>query len=577
MKNREIADIFAQMGDIMEILGQDPFRIASYRKAARVLSDLITPVEDLAAVDELLTIPGVGKSTAEKIKAYLATGHIPQYEELRKELPPNLLELLKLPGLGPKTAMKLWKEAGIESLADLAKAFDKQEERLKVVHGLGPKKIRQLWESLMFIQSAGGRTRLGEADALIRELVAAIGRAAGKGRVVPAGSYRRGRETVGDVDLLAEADSEQAAQRIVQEFTRAGNVRRVTAAGGTKASVVLTGEVQADLRVVETASFGSALAYFTGSKAHNVRLREIAIKKKLKLNEYGLFRGQRRIAGADEESIYEKLGLPFIEPELREDAGEIEAAREGRLPALVRQADIRADLHMHTTASDGANTIDEMIQACRSRGYTCMAICDHSGSEVQANGLDEDRMLQHAADIRRAAANYKDIAVLVGSEVDILKDGRLDYSDQVLAQLDFVVVSAHSALNMPAPEATARLIRAIEHPYVNCLGHPTGRLINARPGMEIDIAQVARAAAANHVALEINAHYMRLDLRDTHVRAAVEAGAKILINTDAHSADELEMMRFGVITARRGWAQAADVINTWTADRIRAFIGRKRK
>ncbi len=575
MKNREIADLFTQMADLMEILGQDSFRVNSYRKAARIVGELARPIEDLAAAGELTTLPGIGKSTAQKIEAYLKTGSLAQLEELKAQAPEGLLDLLRLSGLGPKTAMRLWKEAGITSLRDLQQAFEKQDERLALVHGLGPKKMRQLWESLMFIQSAGSRVRLGDADAVMADLVASIAAASDGGRVVPAGSFRRGRETVGDLDLLAEADARRAEQ-VVHAFTAASNVRKIIAAGPTKASVLLTGGLQVDLRVVPADSFGSALAYFTGSKSHNVRLREIALKKGLKLNEYGLFDGERRVAGQDEESIYKVLDLPFIEPELREDAGEIEAARAGALPRLVRLEDIRADFHMHTVASDGACTIDEMIQACRKRGYRCMAICDHSASEVQANGLKADRLLQHVQDIRQAAKACKDITVLAGSEVDILKDGSLDYDDSVLAELDFVVASCHSHLSMAAPEATPRIIRAIEHRYVNCIGHPSGRLINARAGMEIDIARIAQAAAANDVALEINAHYMRLDLRDTHVRAAVQAGARIVINSDAHNAEELSVMRFGVTTARRGWATPDDVINTWPVKRIRQFLARKR-
>jgi DNA polymerase (family 10) len=335
------------------------------------------------------------------------------------------------------------------------------------------------------------------------------------------------------------------------------------------------GRIQADLRVVPAESFGAALQYFTGSKAHNIRLRELAVKKGWRLNEYGLFEGDKRLAGAEEEGIYQALGLAFVPPELREDRGEVEAAAEGQLPELLRLEDIRGDLHVHTTASDGANTVEEMIAACRQRGYAYLAICDHSKSQIQANGLDEERLAEHVAAIRAAAKKHKGITVLAGIEVDVFKDGRLDFGADVLAELDFVTASPHSALGLGRQEATQRLIRAIEQPHVHCIGHASGRLINERPGMEIDIEAIAAAAAANDVALEINAHPWRLDLRDTHVRAATRAGAKILINTDAHNLDGLDMMRYGVTTARRGWATAADVVNTFPTKKLKQWLAKK--
>jgi DNA polymerase (family 10) len=339
--------------------------------------------------------------------------------------------------------------------------------------------------------------------------------------------------------------------------------------------VVLEGDVQADLRVVEGESFGAALMYFTGSKDHNVRLRERAIKKGLKLNEYGLFKGERLLAGADEKEIYAALGLQYIPPELREDRGEIALATEGKLPRLIELKDIRGDFHMHTTASDGENTIEEMIQACRSRGYVYMAICDHSKGQAQAGGLDEERLAKHVSAIRAAGRKHKDILVLAGSEVDIFKDGSLDYADEVLAGLDFAIASPHSALSMKRQEATARLIKAMEKGLVHCIGHPSGRLINSRPGMELDIATLAAAAAAHNVALEVNADYRRLDLRDIHVRAAIEAGAKLMICTDAHSTATLDMMGYGVATARRGWATAGDVVNTYSPAELKKWLKRK--
>ena len=575
MKNKELARLFSQIADLMEILGEDRFRINSYRKASRVIGDLAETIEQIVDSGRLEKIPGVGKSPAAKIGQYLTKGEIELHRELVAKVPRELPGLLEVGGLGPKTVAKLWRQAGITSRAELKDAFQNDPERLTRVEGLGDRKARQIWESVMFLESAGGRIRLGDAERISRELIDVIEQSDGVRRVTAAGSLRRGRETIGDIDLLCEAPKAKAAG-IIEGFTGANGVERVLAQGGTKGSVILAGGVQADLRVVPKKSFGSALAYFTGSKNHNVRMRELAIKKGFKLNEYGLFKGDKQIAGSDEEGIYEVLGLAWIPPELREDRGEMATASEGTLPEPVRFEDIRADLHMHTTWSDGDRSVDEMVRACRERGYTCMAVCDHSKSEVQANGLDENRLARQVKEVRAVAKKHEDITVLAGVEVDIFKDGRLDFADDVLAALDFVTASAHSALTMGGKEATQRLVKAIENPYVNCIGHPSGRVIGARPGMELDIEPIARAAAANNVALEINAHHMRLDLRDTHVRAAIEAGAKILINTDAHTIDDLDMMRYGVMTARRGWATAENVINTWAARRIRQWLAETR-
>jgi DNA polymerase (family 10) len=574
MKNAEIADIFAQIADLLEILAEDVFRVSSYRKVARVLAELAEPIEKIAAAGRLEEVPGIGKSSAGKINQYLADGKIVLHEELKAKVPPNLTGLLEVSGLGPKTVAKLWKQGGITSVEQLKEVLAKDPARLTEIEGLGPKKVQQIAESLAFLESAGGRIRLDQAEALATGLIQTVSLCKGARRVTAAGSLRRGKETIGNIDLLCQA-SPSAAEAIIESFASAPAVRRVVAKGGTKGSVVLEGEVQADLRVVAKDQYGSALAYFSGSKAHNVRLRELAVKKGLKLSEYGLFRGEQRLAGADEEGIYAALGLPFVPPELREDRGEIEAAIEGELPRLLELSDIRGDLHMHTTASDGLNSIEEMIDACHARRYQYMVISEHSKAQVQARGLDEKRLAEHAAAVRKAAGKHKDILVLVGIEVDVFKDGSLDFAADVLAELDFVTASAHSALNMAGADATRRYVRAIEHPHVHCIGHPSGRLINSRPGMEIDIDRIADAAAANHVALEINAHPYRLDLRDTHVRAAIQRGASLAINTDAHSTGDLDYMRYGVITARRGWAQASNVINTLSPAELKKWIAQK--
>jgi DNA polymerase (family 10) len=573
MKNAEIAAVFAEMADIMEILGEDVFRVNSYRKAARTLEDLPAAIEDVAAAGKLEEAPGIGKATAAKIQQYLADGRIAAHEELRAKVPAGLMGLLAIGGLGPKTVAKLWRHGGIESVAQFKEALAGDRSRLEDIPGLGAKKLQHVAESLTFLEQAAGRVRLDQAGELAAAMIAVVEAVPGVGRIASAGSLRRGRETIGDVDLLCEAQG-PAAHRVAEAFCGHAAVQRVLARGATKCSIQAAGGVEVDLRMVPAESFGAALQYFTGSKEHNVRLRELAVKKGLKLNEYGLFRGDEQIAGADEEGIYAALGLQFVPPELREDRGEVEAAAEGKLPRPLEPGDIRGDMHMHTTASDGANSIEEMIDACRARGYAFMAICDHSKAQAQAHGLDERRLARHAAAIRKAAAKYDDILVLAGVEVDIFKDGRLDFEADVLAELDFVTASPHSALTMGGPEATRRIIAAIEHPHVHCIGHPTGREIGIRPGMELDIASIASAAAANDVALEVNAHPIRLDLRDVHIRAAIAAGAKLLINTDAHSTGDLALMHYGVTTARRGWATAADVVNCWSVGQVKRWLAK---
>ena len=581
MANEELAAIFAEMADILEILDQDRFRVGSYRRAARVLADTTEDIAALAAEGKLQKLPGIGKSTAEKIEEYLRTGKITRHEELRKQIPLGLLEMLTIQGMGPKTVAKLWKQAGITSLDQLRKVIEENPSQLEKIEGLGAKKLAQLAESITHSEKVSGRFRLDEAGAVANNLCQVVKSCKGAKRVEVAGSLRRQRETVGDIDILCEAE-EKYAQQIIKTFTEAKGVTKVLAAGETKGSVIVNHRIQVDLRVVPSESFGAALQYFTGSKAHNIALREIAVKKGLKLNEYGLFKhdapdGAKPLAGRTEEEIYAALGLQWIPPELREDRGEIAAAAEGKLPDLVRLEDIQGDLHMHTTASDGVNTIEEMILACKKLGYKYMAITDHSKSQIQANGLDEQRLPDYIAEIRSAAKKHKDILVLAGIEVDIFKDGSLDFSDDILKEFDFVVASPHTALTQGRAEATRRIIKAIENPYVHAIGHPTGRMINQRTGMDIDIVKVAQAAAANNTALEVNAHPWRLDLRDVHIRTAIEAGAKLVITTDAHSAfggNDLTLMHYGVSTARRGWATAEDVINTYSPAKLKKWLKR---
>lgn len=570
--NQDIADAFSRIADLLDILDEDAFRILSYRNVARAVGDSVEDVAQLVEAGRVTELPGVGKSSAQKITQMVQAGKIDLLEELSAKVPKGLAELLRVPGLGPKTVAKMWKQANITDMESLANAID--DGAIQRVDGMGPKKVRQIFESMQFVTSSGKRTRINDAMQLAQRLIAVLEGVPGAQRVAPAGSLRRGRETVGDIDILCQCAEAGQAGEIIQAFTeaRGAGVAKVLAAGGTKASVLLERNVQADLRVVGPESYGSALQYFTGSKEHGVHLRELAVKKGWKLSEYGLFEGDKQLAGADEEELYRAMGMPWIPPELREDHGEIEAALAGRLPKLVTLGQIHGDLHMHTTASDGRESIETMIRACLERGYKYLAIADHSQSQVQANGLDPQRLAEHQKAVMAEASRFEGIKVYFSCEVDIFKDGSLDFPDKVLEILDFVVASPHSALQMKREEATPRIIKAIENPFVRVIGHPSGRLIGTRPGMELNIDEIAAAASEHGVALEVNAHPERLDLRDVHVRAAIDHGAKIIINTDSHNIPDLDNMQYGVIVARRGWATANDVVNAQSAAKFDKWV-----
>ncbi len=574
MTNAEVARAFEELADLMEIAGDDPFRVTSYRRVARGVDDLAADINDLAARGELAGIPGVGKGSAEKIAELLNTGRLGLRDEVEKTVPPTLLELLRVPQLGPKKAALLWRERGVTCLADLRRALDAGS--LKGLKGLGDKSIEQLRRGLEFVASVAGRVRLGVAATLAERVAARVRGLPGVQRVETAGSLRRGRETIGDLDLLCIAADGPAT---IAAFAKLAGVTQVLAAGDTKGSALFAFEsgetVQVDLRVVPAESFGAAWQYFSGSKEHNVRLRERAVKRGWSLNEYGLTEGERVIASREEADIYAALGLPWIPPELREDRGEFELTETPK--DLLTLADIRGDLHMHTTASDGRETIAAMIAAARARGYEYLCITDHSKSSVIANGLTPERLRQHIRDVRSAAAGAAGITVWVGAEVDILADGALDYDDELLAELDWVVASIHAGQGTDVEKNTRRTLAAIRNPFVNVVAHPTGRLINKRDAMPLDIETIAAAAAETGTALEINASTYRLDLKDQHARLARDRGVKICINTDAHAAEQLDQMPFGVLTARRAWLRRGDVLNTLPAAEVRAFVTTKRQ
>ncbi len=575
--NQQLEAIFNQMAKILEILEGDRFRINAFSKAARVIGEL---AEDLASVGSdikaLQQFEGIGKGTAERIAEYLDTGKIEDHQKLLTKIPPGLLELLDVQGLGPKKIALLWREADIESKADLKAALE--TDKLTNLPGMGKKTLDNIRKSLAFAEAAGQRVRLGTAMALATWVVQQMRQVKGVEQISYAGSLRRGKETIGDVDIIVAA-KEKDRETIAEKFVKLEVVTDILGQGKTKCSVRTDQNIQVDLRMIEPDQYGAALMYFTGSKEHNVRLRERAIKQGYSLNEYALTQSDSEtiVASKTEEEIYEKLGLAWIPPEMREDRGEIAQAEKGKLPKLIELSDIRAELHCHTTASDGTMSIREMVMLAADLGYHTIAITDHSKGQVQAHGLDEKRLEAHIEAIREVADGFKDnIRVLAGSEVDILADGRLDYSNSLLKELDIVVASPHAALTQDSKKATARLLKAIHNPYVTILGHPTGRLINRREGLSPDMKQIITAAKERGIALEINANHYRLDLRDTHAKLAIDSGVKLAINTDAHGAADFDQLRFGVLTARRAGAEADHVINCLSQAELAKWIEKTR-
>lgn len=578
MLQQDIARLLSETADLLEIDGAETFRISSFRRASRSLDDFTGDLQAWADEGKLTSIPGIGKGMAARIQEYLDTGRLEEHDSLKSKFPPGLLTLLDVPGMGPKKVSVIHRSLGVGNLTELRRVIESGE--LAELPGFGAASVRKIAEGITFLESSAARTPLGVALPLAETVLDRVRLIDGVVRAEIAGSLRRGCETIGDVDIVCET-TEGRARDIVRTFTELQGVQRVLASGDTKGSITIELEqgrpLQIDLRVVPGESYGAALQYFTGSKEHNVRVREFAVRKGWRLNEYGLFDGESSIAGRTEADIYARLGLPMAPPEQREDRGELEL--DEKALQLVELADIRGDLHMHTMASDGRNTIEEMALAAKERGYDYIAICDHSKSSVIANGLSIERMWQHIEDVRAVDKKIKGIAVLAGCECDILADGSLDYPDDILAACDWVVASVHSGMSAAKSGKdgpTQRTLAAMENPFVCAIGHPTGRLINRRPAMELDMERVVQAAAESRTMLEINASWQRLDLKDIHVRQARAAGVTLVINTDAHSTDQLDQMRFGVITARRGGARKDDVANTGTLANLRKLIQEKR-
>jgi DNA polymerase (family 10) len=569
--NRAIARVFEQIADLLEIKGENAFKIRAYRSAAETIAAWGDAVARLDAAG-LRDVPGIGKDLAAKVRELADTGACAYHQDLLREFPPTILDLLRLQGVGPKTVALLYGTLNIRTLDELAEAA--REGRLRAVKGMGARKEALILKAIDERKQDAGRHLLSDTAAVADDLVSHLRARAPGVDLVPVGSLRRGRETCGDIDILAAGGDVS----LTAAFLAHPRVERVLAGGGTKTSVLLQGGYQADLRLVPVASRGAALQYFTGSRAHNIALRDRAIERGFKLNEYGLFRldDDLKVAGETEAGIYQALGLAHIEPELRENRGEIEAAARGTLPRLLTRADLVGDLHMHTTVTDGKDDLETMAAAAGRAGHQYIAITDHSKALAMANGLDERRALAHAASVRALNGRVGGLTLLAGIECDILADGSLDLADDCLAQLDFVIASVHSHFNQEPAEITGRLLRAIQCPWVDVIGHPLSRRLLRREPLPLDLDEVLRAAAAAGVAMEINCQTSRLDLNDVAAAKAREHGVRLVVSTDAHSTAELDALRWGVAVARRAWLEPTDVLNTRDIDGMRALLRRNR-
>jgi DNA polymerase (family 10) len=571
LENLAISRVLAEIGDLLEIKGENPFKIRAYRNAADTISHAAERIADLPA-SQRLAIPGIGKDLNAKITELVETGAIAYHQSLLQEFPPTILDLLHLQGVGPKTVAMLYRELGVATLEELERAA--RGGRLRSIKGMGEKKETWILKALEERTRMTGRRLISEAHDVAAGIVASLRAHAPDAHIETVGSLRRGCETCGDLDILAAG----APQTLMQEFTSYKLVERVLAHGDTKSSVLLLGGFQADLRLVPRESAGAALQYFTGSKPHNIALRDRAIRRGLKLNEYGLYRNDdgQSIAGASEEELYRALELPFIPPELRENRGEIEAAENDALPQLVTHADLRGDVHMHTTVTDGKADAETMALAARASGLSYIAITDHSQALAMANGLDERRALEHAKRIRALDKKIDGITILAGIECDIRADGTMDLADDCLAELDIVIASVHSAFNQSEAQMTDRLLRAISCPWVDVLGHPTGRMLLKRDAYALDFERVVDAAVKAGVAIEINSQPHRLDVNEHYARLARDRGVKLMIDSDAHSPTALGYTRWGVTIARRAWLTAGDVVNTQPLAAFKKSLRRER-
>ncbi len=574
MQNPDIARLFDEVADLLEIQDANPFRVRAYRNAARTIRDYPEPIAELvhSGGKDLTEIPGIGEDLAEKITDIVKTGELPLRKQLAAKLPAGLLDLLRIPGLGPKRVKLLHKKLKVTSAADLAAALDKG--RIQKLKGFGPKMEEKIRTGLGAAQVSERRLLLHEAEAQANAIVAHLEAGGGITAIEVAGSYRRRKETIGDLDVLVTCTD---STKIMDRFVKYGEVAEVLSQGETRSTVKLRGGLQVDVRAVEPAAYGAALQYFTGSKAHNVELRKIAQDRELKLNEYGLFKGTRRVAGATEAEIYAKLGLDLIPPELREARGEIALAREHRLPKLVELKDVRADLQMHTSATDGQATVDEMARAARALGYDYIAITDHSKRVTMTRGLDPKRLREQWRAIEEWNAANRGFTILKSVELDILESGQLDLPDDVLAEADYVVATVHYGTNQTEAELTRRLVGAAEHPWVDAIGHPTGRLLGKREPYPLDFDTLAQAAARSGCLLELNGHPERMDLPDTLAAAAKQRGVRFVLSTDSHQPNNLTFMRYAVDLARRAGLEARDIVSTRPLGEFRHELKRAKR
>ncbi|MBL7069504.1 MAG: DNA polymerase/3'-5' exonuclease PolX [Candidatus Omnitrophica bacterium] len=572
MKNLEMARIFNEIADMLELQDENLFRIRAYRRAALNLESLGEDLEEVVRRDELRKIPGIGADLALKIKTFFETGRVDFYEKIKKKTPAVLLEMITIPGMGPKTAKLLYSKLKIRSIPDLEKKA--RAHKISGLPGIKDKTEENIIKGIEFIKKKKGRMLLSTAAYAANEVLERLKRLKEVKKISPAGSLRRQKETVRDIDILVISTK---PAKVMKTFTALPQVKEVLAHGPTKSGILTKDDIQVDVRVMEKGSFGAALVYFTGSKAHNIRLRKLAIEKGLKVNEYGVFKGKRekRIAGKTEGEVYESLGLVYIPPELREDQGEIEAALEKRLPKLLELKDIKGDLHVHSDWSDGRYSIEGMAEAARKRGYEYIAITDHSKGLKIAGGLSNKERLKQIDEIHRINRRLKGIKVLAGAEVDIRDNGSLDYSDDILKKLDVVIAAVHSGFKQPGEKLTKRIVTAMKNRYVDIIAHPTGRLMGTRDAYQIDTEEVLKVAKDTDTAIEINAYPERLDLNDIGCRRAKELGVLLAISTDAHITEQFDNMRYGVGVARRGWLERRDVLNTLSWDKVRERLKAK--
>ena len=570
--NEEVEELLGEWAELQQITGRDPYRVRAYEKAARSIGGYS---KDLRELDDkgILAIPNVGKNMLGRIREYLDTGTMHELEDLREMVPAGMRELLRIPGLGPKKAILVYEQLGVTNLAELATAAE--ANKLRDIKGLGAKTEESLLRGIRNYTAQEERIMVDQALQAADRIIATLSETCTFDEIAYAGSLRRMRETIGDIDILVAASE---AEPIMDAFASMARVREVKAKGATKTTIVTRQGLQVDLRVVPYEAWGAALVYFTGSKAHNIKVREIAVKKGLKLSEYGLFHAKDGsiIAARTEEEVYEALGLPWIPPTMREDRGEVEAALAGTLPTPVEARDLRGDLHTHTNLTDGLAPLEEMLDTASARGYSYYVVTDHA-ENLSMTGMTRDAVLEQRKKLKTLQKRYPKMTILHGCELNIAKDGTVDYDPEFLAGFDVLVASVHSYFRLSAEEQTARLIAAIENPLVNVIGHPSGRMIGRRPPIDMDFGAVCAAAIRTGTALEVNSFPDRLDLRDDHVRWAVEAGVTLSVDTDAHAPKHMDNIRFGIATAQRGWATKADVLNTRALKQLQEFVARKRK